>query len=97
MTREWIRAIHRAYPISPVSDPLSLTPLISPLLGKAWRFDGAIESPKSVLTLYAGSLAPYLTYQFMLIMTDRRNSSPPGIGYLLVNVESTQPQMIAIA
>ena len=55
----------------------------------SWRFD-------DVLTILAGSLQPNRTYQFMVYMENRRNSSRQATGYVLVKVEDTRPQLIAI-
>jgi hypothetical protein len=51
---------------------------------------------KSSLTILAGSLQPNRSYQFMVYMENRRNSSLQATGYVLVQVENTLPKMIAI-
>ncbi|CAF1184610.1 unnamed protein product [Adineta ricciae] len=58
-----------------------------------WRFDNFINSS---LTILAGTLQFNRTYQFMVYMENRRNSSLQATGYVLVNVEETRPQMILI-
>ena len=46
--------------------------------------------------IFAGSFKSNQTYQFMVYMENRRNASLQVTGYLLVKVEDTHPQMIAI-
>lgn len=53
-------------------------------------------SPKSSLTIRAGSFQPNYTYQFMVYMENRKNSSIQATGYVLVTIEPTYPQLIAI-
>ena len=65
--------------------------------GTPWRYDGVSSSIKSSLTILANSLKPNQTYQFMVSMTNRQNSSRQATAYLLVQVEDTQPQLIAVA
>jgi hypothetical protein len=58
-----------------------------------FKFGNSIESS---LTILAGSLQSNRTYQFMVYMENRRNSSLQATGYVLVQVEDTHPQMILI-
>jgi hypothetical protein len=58
-----------------------------------WKFGNSINSS---LTILSGSLQSNRTYQFMVYMVNRRNSSAQATGYVLVNVVDTHPQMIAI-
>ncbi len=58
-----------------------------------WKFGNSIESS---LTILAGSLQSNRTYQFMVQMENRQNSSLQATGYALVQVEDTHPQMILI-
>ncbi len=58
-----------------------------------WKFGNSIESS---LTILAGSLQSNRTYQFMVQMENRRNSSLQATGYVLVNVVDTRPQMVLI-
>ena len=58
-----------------------------------WKFGNSIGSS---LTVLAGSLQSNRTYQFMVQMTNRRNSSVQATGYVLVKIDDTQPQIIAI-
>ncbi len=51
----------------------------------------------SSLTILSNSLTPNQTYQFMVYMENLRNSSIRATGYLLVQVDNTQPQLIVIA
>ncbi len=53
------------------------------------------NSINSSLTILSGSLQSNRTYQFMIYMTNRQNSSRQATDYLLV-VEDTHPQMILI-
>ncbi len=57
----------------------------------------AFSSSKSSLRILAGSLQSNRTYQFMVQMTSRQNSSTQSTGYLLVQVDDSYPQMIAVA
>ncbi|CAF0859705.1 unnamed protein product [Rotaria sordida] len=53
-------------------------------------------SPKSSITILSGSLQSNRTYQFMVYMENRKNSSIQATGYVLVQVEDTRPQLIVI-
>ncbi len=55
------------------------------------------DSSMSSLTILSNSLTPNQTYQFMVYMENLRNSSIRATGYLLVQVDNTQPQLIVIA
>ncbi|UJR18699.1 hypothetical protein I4U23_005606 [Adineta vaga] len=59
-----------------------------------WKFDNSLNSS---FTILAGSLQSNRTYQFMVHMENRRNSSLQAIGYALVKVEDTRPQTILIS
>jgi hypothetical protein len=59
----------------------------------AWKYSNSI---KSSVTILGGSLQSNRTYQFMVYMESRRNSSAQATGYVLVKVEDTRSQMIAI-
>ncbi len=65
--------------------------------GTSWEYGGMINSPKSLLTILSGSLASNQTYQFMVLMKNRQNSSLQSTGYLLVQVDDTYSQIIAVA
>ncbi len=54
------------------------------------------NSINSSLTILSNSLQSNRTYQFMVQMVSRRNSSLQATGYVLVNVVDTRPQMILI-
>jgi hypothetical protein len=54
------------------------------------------NSINSSLTILSGSLQSNRTYQFMVQMENRRNSSLQVTGYVLVKVEDTRSQMILI-
>ncbi|CAF1108215.1 unnamed protein product [Adineta ricciae] len=58
-----------------------------------WKFDTPLNSS---LTILAGSLQFNRTYQFMVYMENRRNSSLQATGYVLVKVDETRPYMILI-
>ncbi len=64
--------------------------------GPAWQYDGVNSSIKSSLAILANSLKSNQTYQFMVYMENRINSSLQATGYLLVQVEDAQPQLIII-
>ncbi|CAF1644087.1 unnamed protein product [Adineta ricciae] len=59
-------------------------------------FGNSSSSPKSSLTIRAGSLQTNEIYQFMVYMENRKNSSVQATGYVLVTVEVTRPQLIII-
>jgi hypothetical protein len=54
------------------------------------------SSPKSSLTILSGSLQSNQMYQFMAYLENRKNSSIQATGYVLVTIENTLPQLIAI-
>ncbi|CAF3980133.1 unnamed protein product [Rotaria sp. Silwood2] len=64
--------------------------------GRAWQYTNSTISPKSSITILSGSLQSNRTYQFLVYMENRRNSSIQATGYLLVKVEDTRPQLIAV-
>ena len=51
---------------------------------------------RSSITIVNGSLLPNRTYQFMVYMENRYNSSVQTTGYLLVRTDNTYPQLILI-
>jgi hypothetical protein len=59
-----------------------------------WRFD---DVSKSSVTILGGSLQPNRTYQFMVQMTDRQNSSLPINGYLIVQIQEISCPIIVIS
>ncbi len=59
----------------------------------AWKYGDSI---KSSVTILSGSFQSNRTYQFMVYMENRQNSSLQVTGYVLVQVEDTRPQMIVI-
>jgi hypothetical protein len=63
----------------------------------AWRYGGVSVSLKSSLTLVGNSLLSNRTYQFMVYMENRQNSSIQATGYLLVQVDDYHPQIILVA
>ena len=54
------------------------------------------NSLQSSVTIFGKSLPSNRTYQFMVYMENLRNSSIQATGYVLVKVEDTRPQLIAI-
>jgi hypothetical protein len=56
-----------------------------------------IVSPKSSVTILSGSFLSNRTYQMMVYMENRRNSTLQATDYLLIDVDDTQPQMIVVA
>ncbi|CAF1129895.1 unnamed protein product [Adineta ricciae] len=77
-----------------IDDP-SIDPLNPSCLSNrtAWKFANSIHS---VIILLSQSLQSNRTYQFMVYMENRKNSSLQATGYLLVKVEHTPRQMIVI-
>jgi len=63
----------------------------------ALQYGGTNASIKSSLTILANSLQSNQTYQFMVYMQNRQNSTVQATGYLLVQVVDTQPQLVVIA
>ena len=91
------------FPLSVVYGSPSMTP--GPVLSNAscltgttmeWQFGGGNVSPRSSITLLADSLASNVTYQLMVQMQNRWNPAQQAIGYLLVQVQDKQPQLIVI-
>ncbi|CAF1452778.1 unnamed protein product [Adineta ricciae] len=75
---------------NPLIDPLNPSCLSNKT---AWKFGNSINS---VIILLSQSLQANRTYQFMVYMENRKNSSLQATGYLLVKVEHTPRQMIVI-
>ena len=61
-----------------------------------WRHEGVSQSLKSALTILGGSFRANRTYQLKVQMVNKRNQSLQATGYLLLGVEETFPQLIAI-
>ncbi|CAF4244540.1 unnamed protein product, partial [Adineta steineri] len=59
-------------------------------------FGNLTASPNSSLTVLGGSLQANQIYQFMVYMENRKNSSIQATGYVLVTIEVTHPQLIAV-
>ncbi|CAF4104041.1 unnamed protein product, partial [Adineta steineri] len=59
-------------------------------------FGNLTLSPNSSLTVLGGSLQLNQMYQFMVYMENRKNSSIQATGYVLVTIEVTHPQLIAV-
>jgi len=53
-------------------------------------------SPNSSVTILAGSLASNQTYQFKVLMTNRVDSSFQADGYVLVNIQDSDSQLIEV-
>ena len=51
---------------------------------------------KSSLIIRSGSFQSNRTYQFMVFMQNKQNSTLTVTGYVLVRIEDTYPKMIAI-
>ncbi len=62
-----------------------------------FKYDGGSLSPKSSVIIFAGSLKSNMTYQFMIEMTNRQNSSVQIYGYLLVQIEEIACPLIVIS
>ncbi|UJR08983.1 hypothetical protein I4U23_013233 [Adineta vaga] len=65
--------------------------------GSELEYHGSILSPKSSLIILAGSFSSNETYQIMVHMTHRQNSSLTATGYVIVHVEETHSPLIAVA
>jgi hypothetical protein len=61
-----------------------------------FRFDGVGVANKSALTVLSDSWQAGRTYQLMVLIEHRYNSSLQATGYLLVRVDDTYPKMIII-
>lgn len=61
-----------------------------------WQYGGMVASPKSRLTILAGSLRSNRTYQLMVLMESRLNSSIRATAYSLVSVKDGHPPTIVI-
>ena len=85
-------ASSRSYPL----DSTHLPPCDHVDNAVAWQYGGGVASPKSSLTLVAGSFASNQTYQLMVQMQNRQNPCDLAVGYLVVRVEDSQPQLITI-
>ncbi|CAF0846743.1 unnamed protein product [Adineta steineri] len=64
--------------------------------GTGLIFGNLTLSPNSSLTVLGGSLQSNRMYQFMVYMENRKNSSIQATGYVLVTIEVTHPQLIAV-
>ena len=62
----------------------------------SWQYPTQTTSPKSSLTILSRSLAFNRTYQWMVYMENRRNATLQATGYVLVRVDDTRPQMVAV-
>ena len=71
-------------------------PLLFSLDNGASVHYSSITSARSSVTILAGSLQSNRTYQFLVLMINRRNSSLQATGFALVKVENTKPQMVAV-
>jgi hypothetical protein len=60
-----------------------------------WKYNGVSDSIQSSLLILGGSFVSHQTYQWMVIMENRRSQSVQGTGYVLIQVEETFPPMIA--
>ncbi|CAF1182995.1 unnamed protein product [Adineta steineri] len=64
--------------------------------GTGLIFGNLTSSPNSSLTVLGGSLQLNQIYQFMVYMENGKNSSIQATGYVLVTIEITHPQLIAV-
>lgn len=94
-----IQAVHHVSPTNQVPLICFVISLIYLHLdsGARFQYSGPPTSLRSTLTITPNSLPANQTYQFMLQMTNRRNSSLQSTGYLLVNIEDSSPPFIALA
>jgi hypothetical protein len=56
-----------------------------------------VNASQSSITILAGALKYDHTYQFVVFMENRRNSTLQATGYVLVKIDDTHPQMVAVA
>jgi hypothetical protein len=56
-----------------------------------------VNASQSSVTIRDGSLKYNHTYQFVVFMRNRRNSTSQATGYVIVNVDNSLPQMVAVA
>jgi hypothetical protein len=95
-----IQSIHHVSQINQVSVSYDIFIISNIYLyagnGSSLEYGGSLISPESSLTILSGSLSPNQTYQFMVIMTNRQNSSLQATGYLLVQVQDSDTQIIVI-
>ncbi len=100
MMKELIHSIHHVCQINQVKFILiciwTIVLFIVKGNGTLFKYDGVALSPKSSLTILAGSLKSNQTYQFQVSIENRQNSSIKSIGYVLIKVEDTYSQMIVI-
>ena len=61
-----------------------------------WEYDNLINISKSSVKIFSHSLKSNQTYQFMVHMINQENSSLQSIGYLFVQVENINSQIIII-
>jgi hypothetical protein len=99
MIQELIHPIHHVYQIDQVFE---MPPFVFDISlfqgnGTSFKYNGTPASSKSSLTILSGSLPSNQTYQFMVLMQNRYNPSLQATGYLLVQVDDTYHQTIAIA
>ena len=73
---------------------LRLTIIICKDNQTGWKYSNSI---KSSITILSQSLQSNRTYQFMVYMENRQNSSVQATGYLLVQLDNAQTQLIAVA
>jgi hypothetical protein len=65
--------------------------------GTSLQYIGVSVSQKSSILIHGNSLLSNRTYQFMVYMENRRNISKTATGYLLVQVNDIDSQMIIVA
>ena len=64
--------------------------------GSSWRYADVQMSFHSALIVLAGALQSNRTYQFMVQMTSKRNSSLQASGSVLVQVADTYVPLFAV-
>jgi hypothetical protein len=63
---------------------------------QAWKYNDEKFPKESSITILAGSLQLDRTYQFMVHMQNRRNSSVIATGSVLVKTEDSDRPMIVV-
>ncbi|CAF1090184.1 unnamed protein product [Adineta ricciae] len=62
----------------------------------SFTYDGVLLSHRSSMSIYAGSMSPNKTYQFIVSMQNRQNSSIQITGSALVKIENSPTKRIII-
>jgi hypothetical protein len=101
MIPEWIHLIHHVSQINQVLifyfHFLNFLNHFYKDNGTPWQYSGPTMSLRSSLIIFSNSLPSNQTYQFMLVITNRQNASLQATGYVLVQVQDSNSQIITLA